>query len=125
MTERAQGDGPASMRRLEATMAAFSGYIQALPAAVFLHRFTDWAPRDVVAHMIGWNQATQEAIEQIRRGEMPPYFMDLPNDFANVNAASVQAYSSTDRPKTLFPAARDRLPSGLSAAFERRNMDCP
>ena len=78
-------------------MAAFSGYIQALPAAVFLHRFTDWAPRDVVAHLIGWNRATQEAIGQIRRREMPPYIMDLPHDFANVNAASVQAYSSTDR----------------------------
>ena len=97
MTERAHEDGPASMRRLEASMTAFSEHIQALPAEVFLHRYTDWAPRDVVAHLIGWNRATQEAIGQIRRREMPPYIMDLPHDFANVNAASVQAYSSTDR----------------------------
>jgi hypothetical protein len=92
MTERAHEDGPASMRRLEASMTAFSRCILALSGEVFLHRFTDWAPRDVVAHMIGWNRATLEAIEQIRRGAMPPYIMDLSSEFSSVNAASVQAY---------------------------------
>jgi hypothetical protein len=85
----------------------------------------------VVAHLIEWNRATLAAIEQIRRGELPPYIMDLPNDFATVNAASVRAYPSTDRAVLLdllgrtgadFIAALSRLDTeGWMRDFGARN----
>lgn len=112
-------------------MAAFSASIQAMPGDVFLHRFTDWAPRDVVAHLIGWNQYTREAIEQIQRGEMPPYLADVPNKFVNVNAVSVQTYSATDAAalldqlgqtgSDLLAALRQLAPEDWTRDFGARN----
>jgi hypothetical protein len=76
MAERAQdalGDGNDSVRRLAASIAAFSVCIRALPNGMFLQRFTTWAPRDVVAHLIGSNELTKDGVEQIQRGVMPSY----------------------------------------------------
>lgn len=111
----AYADDPA--RRLRASVATFTAIIQALSDDVFLRRFGAWAPRDVVAHLIGWNGHTLRAIEQIQRGEMPPYIADIPNDFANVNAASVRLYPSTDKADLL--AELERTAAELLAALAR------
>lgn len=51
----------------------------------------------VVAHLIGWNRSTIRGCEQIKRGEIPFYFINPGRDFSNVNAVSLQQYSSEDR----------------------------
>jgi hypothetical protein len=119
MSESTQSAGTDPIERLAASVNAFAACIRALPDDVFPRRFTDWAPRDVVAHLIGWNRATLDAIPLIRRGEMPSYIMDLPNDFANVNAASVRTYSATEQ-ATLLDTL-DRSADELLAAL--RSLD--
>jgi mycothiol maleylpyruvate isomerase-like protein len=117
MADHTQGEEPAPLHRLAGSMAAFSACVQALPGDMFLHRFTEWAPRDVVAHLIGWNRYTREAIEQIRHGEMPPYLADVPNHFVNVNAVLVQTYPATDA--TVLLDLLGQTGSDLLAALRR------
>jgi len=75
----------------------FIGCIKSLPDGLFLKKINDWAPRDVTAHLIGWNRYTVEGCQQIMRGETPPFFIDPGDDFSKVNAVLVQEYNSTDR----------------------------
>lgn len=56
-----------------------------------------WSPRDVVAHLIGWNRCVVEGGRQIARGELPFYDVDPGEDYSKVNAALVRRHSSRDR----------------------------
>ena len=75
----------------------FKECIDSLPAKLFLRKMNDWSPRDVLAHLIGWNRYTIEGCQETRRGEAPSYFIDPGEDFNKVNAVSVQKYHSTDK----------------------------
>ena len=86
-----------TVTRLQASADAFENCVVALPDEVFLRRFSEWSPRDVLAHLIGWNDYTLIGCRQIRNGEAPFYLSDELNDFSTVNAASVQQYSSQDK----------------------------
>ncbi len=86
-----------SLQRLQESAAQFTTVIRSLSDAVFLQQCTDWSPRDVTAHLIGWNHYTLEGIEGIRNGNAPAYLNDFPNGFATVNAASVQRYGATNK----------------------------
>ncbi len=83
--------------KLEESVERFKQLIGSLSPEAFLRRFTEWAPRDVLAHLIGWNRYTLEGSEQIRRGETPPFFIDPGENFSRVNAALVQKYSTRDK----------------------------
>jgi hypothetical protein len=85
------------LQRLEQAVERFKGCIQALPDKLFLEPMAGWSPRDVVAHLIGWNRYTVEGCQQILDGQKPFYFDDASSDFSNVNAVSVQRYSSISR----------------------------
>jgi hypothetical protein len=67
----------------------------------FLKRSNHWSPRDVVAHLIGWNRYIIEGSNQIKRGELPFYDIDPGEDYSKVNAVLVLEYSSTDRQEML------------------------
>jgi hypothetical protein len=86
-----------AIQRLQDNIARFVEVIRALSTDVFLRPVTAWSPRDVTAHLIGWNHYTLEGIEGIRQGISPAYLLDYPNDFATVNAASVQKYAARDK----------------------------
>ena len=88
-------------QRLEQAVEAFRACIWALPEDLFLNLMDGWSPRDVVAHLIGWNRHTIEGCRQILSGQKPFYFEDAHNDYSNVNAESVQSYSSTSRPNLI------------------------
>ena len=60
-----------------------------------------WAPRDVTAHLIGWNLYTIKGCQQIMKGETPFYFIDPGDDFCKVNALSVGKYNSKDKKKLI------------------------
>jgi len=85
------------INKLSGAIAEFVSFIDSLPGDAFLKRMDNWSPRDVLAHLIGWNRYTIEGCEQIRRGETPFYFVDSGDDFSKVNAVSVQRYSFRDR----------------------------
>ena len=85
------------IKNLDHSIEEFVRYIDSLPKKSFLEKMNDWAPRDVLAHLIGWNRYTIEGCQEIRRGEAPFYFIDPGEDFSKVNAVSVQKYHSTDK----------------------------
>jgi hypothetical protein len=88
------------LNNLDACIQAFISCINSLPEVFFLKKMDkQWAPRDVVAHLIGWNRYTIEGCQQIRRGELPFYFINPGRDFSKVNAVSVRKYHSRNRPK--------------------------
>lgn len=87
--------------RLAASAVEFAACVAALPEALFLAPIDAWAPRDVLAHLIGWNRYTVEGSQLLLRGEMPPFYVDAGDDFAAVNAVSVQRFASRDRHKLL------------------------
>ena len=85
------------VRSLSHSIEEFVRCIDSLPEGLFLAKMNDWSPRDVLAHLIGWNRYTIEGGQQIRRGETPDYFIDPGDDFSKVNAVLVQKYDSRDK----------------------------
>jgi hypothetical protein len=82
---------------LQSAFETFTACISTLAVPVFLRRVTEWAPRDVVAHLIGWNRSTRTGCEQIRQRMIPFYFADAGDDFRHVNATFVQTYASQEK----------------------------
>lgn len=89
------------IRNLSNNIEEFAGYINSLPEVLFLKKLDDWAPRDILAHLIGWNRYTIEGCQQIMKGETPHFFIDPGDDFSKVNAVLVQKYASRDRQKLI------------------------
>ncbi|MFC2020498.1 ClbS/DfsB family four-helix bundle protein [Chloroflexota bacterium] len=85
------------VENLSLSIKEFISCIESLPDALFLKKMDDWAPRDVTAHLIGWDLYTIEGCQQIRSGETPFYFIDPGDDFCKINAVLVQKYNSTDK----------------------------
>src|SRR5262245_52224247 len=54
------------LQALQSAFETFTACMSMLAVPVFLRRATEWAPRDVVAHLIGWNRSTRTGCEQIR-----------------------------------------------------------
>ncbi|MDR5682544.1 MAG: glycine cleavage system aminomethyltransferase GcvT [Armatimonadota bacterium] len=86
-----------TLEDLRAAYEDFRGVAAALPDDLFQRKIRNWTPRDVVAHLVGWNRHTVTGCEQIRAGQLPFYLQDAAHDFANVNAESVRCYATTDR----------------------------
>jgi hypothetical protein len=85
------------LKGLEEALDRFKACIRLLPEALFTARMDDWTPRDVVAHLIGWNRHTIEGCREILEDRKPHYLGDAFNDFSNLNAQSVERYSCKDR----------------------------
>ena len=75
----------------------FVGIILPLSNEFLLSSMNGWAPRDVVAHLIGWNRLMIEASSSILAGKPPAYYADTPNDFSNINAGFTTEYSSRSK----------------------------
>lgn len=103
-----------SLQRLRESVVQFISVILPLSDALFLQHFTEWSPRDVTAHLIGWNYYTLEAVDGIRQAMAPAYLNDFPNNFATVNAASVKRYAATDKDTLL-----QELETGAAALVTR------
>ena len=84
------------VKNLSHCVKGFAEYIDSLHREIFLKKTHGWSPRDILAHLIGWNRYTVKGCEQIRRGDLPFYFIDPGEDFCKVNAALVREYSSKD-----------------------------
>ncbi len=84
------------INNLDISIREFLSCIGKLSNDLFLKRMDnwDWAPRDVIAHLIGWNLYTIEGCQMIQKGETPFFFIDPGQDFSKVNAMLVQKYSS-------------------------------
>ena len=78
-------------------VAELSAAVEELDSGLFLYHPDTWSPRDIVAHLIGWNYAIVEGSEQLRRVELPFYDIDPGENYSRVNAEFVRRYSCTDR----------------------------
>ncbi|HEX5506112.1 MAG TPA: DinB family protein [Thermomicrobiales bacterium] len=93
---------------LRASVEGFADAVAGLPEPLFLSEIGGRSPRDIVAHLIGWNHYTIEGYEQQRRGELPAYLVDPGEDFSTVNAAAMRRYAARDR-AALLGQLRDSL----------------
>jgi hypothetical protein len=82
--------------RFEQCIRAFAASAAALDETLFLGEVNDWTPRDIVAHLVGWNRHMVRGAKQILRGELPFYDVDPGPNFSKVNAAIVSEYDDTD-----------------------------
>jgi hypothetical protein len=82
----------------------FAKCMAALNEELFLKKLNlnSWSPRDMVAHLIGWNRYIIEGCRQIKRGELPFYDIDPGENYSKVNAVLVRQYSSRDKQELLY-----------------------
>lgn len=80
-------------------MEAFIAQLERLPEGVFLEKIDGWSARDIFAHLIGWMDLTVEGCDQILAGEVPAFYEDPGEDFANVNAQLVERYAARKLPE--------------------------
>ena len=90
---------------------SFTRAVRDLPDDLYLGGPGRWTPRDVVAHLVGWNRYVIEGSRQIQAGELPFYDLDPGEDFANVNAVHIRDHPSRDRGELLgeLRASADEL----------------
>ena len=62
------------VEKLVRTVKDFTECVDSIQREVFMRKLNDWSPRDVLAHLIGWNRYTIKGCEQIQRGDLPFYF---------------------------------------------------
>ncbi len=84
------------INKFDQSIEDFVHCVASLNEELFLRRMNHWSPRDVVAHLIGWNRYIIEGSNQIMRGELPFYDVDPGEDYSKVNAVLVLEYSSRD-----------------------------
>jgi hypothetical protein len=82
---------------LETAYSAFIDTVRSLSPQAFLATIGDWTPRDIVAHIIGWNRNILIGCREVQQGKEPFYFYDGMNDYRIVNAGFFAQYASTDR----------------------------
>lgn len=99
------GNREQQLADLEAAYGLFVACIQGLSPEGFLASLGDWAPRDIVAHFIGWNRITLVGCGEIREGVLPFYFYDGTNDYRKVNATFFRRFSTSDREALLRDTA--------------------
>jgi hypothetical protein len=82
---------------LHTAYESFQQTVRGLSPEAFLRSLGDWTPRDIVAHLIGWNRITLVGCGELREGVKPFYFYDGTNDYRKVNATFFRQFSSEDR----------------------------
>ena len=96
------------LEQLDKAYSAFVDTVNALSADAFLRSLGDWTPRDIVAHLIGWNHNILTGCQQIRAGVSPFYHKDALNDYRIINSVSISRHRSTDRAVLLKELADSR-----------------
>ena len=91
----------AQITRWDLCVEDFERCMASLDEELFLRELNRWSPRDVLAHLIGWNRYVIEGSKQLRRGELPFYDVDPGEDYSKVNAVLLLEYSSTDKQEML------------------------
>ncbi|MEW6239185.1 MAG: ClbS/DfsB family four-helix bundle protein [Chloroflexota bacterium] len=79
----------------------FTELILSLSDEQFLSPMNGWAPRDVVAHLVGWNGLMIESSLSILAGKSPTYYEDARNDYRDINAGFTAKHSSRSKRELL------------------------
>lgn len=105
---------------LETACTAFIETMRGLSAKGLLASLGDWTPRDIAAHLIGWNRITLAGCSALCEGAEPFYFHDGTNDYRKINAKFLRQFPSTERDELLKEIAitRDVLVAYLKTIAE-------
>ncbi len=108
------------LARFRKAFEEFVRAVEGLPLPQFLVPLGGWTPRDIVAHLVGWNRNVLVGCQQIQSGLQPFYHADGPNDSRALNAEITARFNSTDRPALLreLIKGRDLLASYLDGVDE-------
>ena len=79
----------------------FTKLILSLSDEQFLSSMNGWTPRDVVAHLIGWNSLMIDSSRSILAGKPPSYYDDSKNDYSNINSGFTKKFSSRSKQELL------------------------
>ena len=79
----------------------FTKTILSLSDEQFLSPMDDWTPRDVVAHLVGWNSLMIDSSRSILAGKPPSYYDDSKNDYSNINSGFTKKFSSRSKQELL------------------------
>lgn len=63
-----------------------------------------WSAHDIVAHLVGWDCANQEAMEAIRAGRLPAFYPQYDYDWRTFNAGLVAEHKRHTLPETAAAA---------------------
>lgn len=89
------------LARFQDGVQDFIQCISSMNEQAFLEKFNGWTPRDVVAHLIGWNRYFIQGSQQIKKGELPFYDLDPGENYSKVNADLIAQYPSVKRQELL------------------------
>ena len=108
------------LAKLDQAYQGFVGVVNDLSPQAFLRSLGDWTPRDILAHLIGWNRNILVGCQQIQLAQSPFYHTDGPNDYRTVNAELIARYSSSQREPLLRELSKgmDLLTSYLEGIDE-------
>ena len=112
----------AQIGRLNEGVREIRAAVEALTDDTFLGPLGNWTPRDVVAHLIGWNRYYVRGARQLLEGELPFYHVEPGEDYGNVNARIVAEYRSESRSALLteHESAASELADFLTQLTERQ-----
>lgn len=82
---------------LDLAYKAFIQTINEISPENFIKPIGDWTPRDIVAHLIGWNRITLVGCAEICEGVEPFYFYDGTNDYRKVNEPFFKRFDSKNQ----------------------------
>lgn len=100
---------------LDTAYSAFIETVKGLAPENFLRSLGDWTPRDIAAHLGGWNRITLVGCGQLREGIEPFYFYDGTNDYRKMNAIFLKQFPAPDRKELLkeMASTKDALAAYL------------
>jgi hypothetical protein len=85
------------MQHFEEAFSCFVVLICSLPENLFLKAINGWSPRDIVAHLVGWNGLMLLTCQDILQARTPAYYAKVANDYQEINAGFVARFASTDQ----------------------------
>jgi DinB family protein len=86
-----------SRETFRTSVREFIRCIKTVPDELWLRKLVNWTPRDIVAHLIGWNVYVRQSCDLLRAGQAPAFLADREHDYRHVNAASVERYAAQDK----------------------------
>jgi len=89
------------LQPLNQSYREFVDLVNSLSDEQFLHLMDGWSPRDVVAHLIGWNDLMIESSLSILAGKTPASYADAQNDFSHINSGFTSKFSSRSKRELL------------------------
>jgi len=92
---------PDVIAALKGACLDFAALIRSLSDEAFLSPMEGWSPRDVTAHLVGWNELMVEAALSILAGKAPAYYADAPNDYRRINAGFTARHASRSKQELL------------------------